>query len=202
MKTKAEIAEMDAARAGENVIWDDEAGCYIERKDDRDWFRPHKYLYAQGIPPREIRCEECGSQETMESHHKVALSKGGTNERSNVVILCKKCHCKAENRIYNPYYSILDRMAAEGISYREAKRETNRKYFQTEAGKKPRRKAQRKYRQTEAGKEVRRKYFQTEAYKEYKREYFQTEAGKKARRKAQRKYRLKQKESKAKEVIA
>jgi hypothetical protein len=193
MKTKAEIDEMDAARAGENVIWDDEAGCYIERKDDRDWFRLHKYLYAQGIPPREIRCKDCGTQKTMDFHHKDGFKIGGTNERSNVFIECKECHCKAENRRYNPYYSTLDRVAAEGISYREAKRETkrecNRKYSQTEASKEVRRKAYRKYSQTEAGKEVRRKYRQTEA-------------GKEAQRKAYRKYRLKQKESKAKEVIA
>jgi hypothetical protein len=172
MKTKAEIDEMDAARAGENVIWDAEADCYIERKDDRRWYGSHKYLYVQGIPPREIRCKDCGTQKKLEFHHEDAFSKGGTNERSNIVILCKKCHCKAENRKYNPYYSVLDRMAAEDISYREAVRETKRKYSQTEAGKKARR------------------------------EYYQTEAGKESKKKAQRKYRLKQKESKAKEMIA
>jgi hypothetical protein len=144
MKTKAEIAEMDAARAGENVIWDAEADCYIERKDDRSWFTYHKCLYTQGIPPREIRCKDCGAQKELEFHHKDAFSKGGTNERSNIVILCKKCHCKAENRRYNPYYSVLDRMVAENISYREAERETKRKYRQ----KNPEKKAEynRKYR--------------------------------------------------------
>lgn len=40
------------------------------------------------------RCKRCSSWQNLHLHHKVPLSKGGTNEISNLVLLCRKCHSK------------------------------------------------------------------------------------------------------------
>lgn len=37
-------------------------------------------------------CERCGEGEGIEAHHKIALSNGGTNDVSNLVLLCHSCH--------------------------------------------------------------------------------------------------------------
>ncbi len=39
-------------------------------------------------------CEKCGSFDNLSVHHKMPLSQGGTNEISNLVVLCKTCHEK------------------------------------------------------------------------------------------------------------
>ena len=43
-------------------------------------------------------CEECEKQGKLtaaeEVHHKLPLSKGGNNERSNLMALCKSCHSR------------------------------------------------------------------------------------------------------------
>jgi hypothetical protein len=44
----------------------------------------------------EVRCEDCGNQGSeknpLEYHHIVYRSNGGSDDRSNLKILCKKCH--------------------------------------------------------------------------------------------------------------
>ena len=46
----------------------------------------------------EVKCEECGSQGSkknrLEYHHIVYRSNGGSDSRSNLQILCKRCHRK------------------------------------------------------------------------------------------------------------
>ena len=43
-------------------------------------------------------CEECEKQGKLtaaeEVHHKLPLSKGGSNEKSNLMALCKSCHSR------------------------------------------------------------------------------------------------------------
>jgi len=39
------------------------------------------------------KCAICGSEHFLEIDHIVPLSKGGSNERSNFQVLCKKCNC-------------------------------------------------------------------------------------------------------------
>jgi hypothetical protein len=40
------------------------------------------------------RCEECGSTENLEIHHKVPVNQGGDNMLSNLMVLCHDCHNK------------------------------------------------------------------------------------------------------------
>lgn len=42
-------------------------------------------------------CCNCGSTENVEFHHIVPLKLGGTNNLSNIVVLCNRCHKAAHN---------------------------------------------------------------------------------------------------------
>ena len=59
----------------------------------RSWKRIRdRYIKAHPL------CEECQKQGTLTSaeevHHILPLSKGGGNERSNLMALCKPCHSR------------------------------------------------------------------------------------------------------------
>ena len=45
-------------------------------------------------------CVNCSSNKDIEYHHIVPLVNGGTNNLSNIVPLCKECHCKAHDKEY------------------------------------------------------------------------------------------------------
>ena len=42
-------------------------------------------------------CFNCGSDKGIELHHVVPLKLGGTNNLSNIVVLCHRCHCAAHH---------------------------------------------------------------------------------------------------------
>lgn len=42
-------------------------------------------------------CYNCGSDKAVELHHVVPLKLGGTNNISNIVVLCHKCHMAAHH---------------------------------------------------------------------------------------------------------
>lgn len=42
------------------------------------------------------RCQACKKPCKVEIHHKVPVSKGGSNEKENLIALCKKCHILAD----------------------------------------------------------------------------------------------------------
>ena len=42
----------------------------------------------------EAKCEECGATIDLELHHIVPVACGGSNEQSNLKVLCHKCHAK------------------------------------------------------------------------------------------------------------
>lgn len=42
-------------------------------------------------------CYNCGETENIEYHHVVPLKLGGTNNTSNIVALCHRCHCAAHH---------------------------------------------------------------------------------------------------------
>jgi hypothetical protein len=53
------------------------------------------------LPPREIlisalggKCEVCGAVSDLQIHHRVPLAAGGTNQLSNLAVLCRVCHRK------------------------------------------------------------------------------------------------------------
>lgn len=37
-------------------------------------------------------CRKCGSDEDLEVHHIIPVSKGGTNSQANLITLCHRCH--------------------------------------------------------------------------------------------------------------
>jgi 5-methylcytosine-specific restriction endonuclease McrA len=45
------------------------------------------------------RCSECDSKENLDIHHIIDLAKGGTNDPSNLKVVCKMCHDKIHNTI-------------------------------------------------------------------------------------------------------
>ncbi len=44
------------------------------------------------------RCQCCGTWERLTIHHVLALTAGGTNERGNLLTLCRSCHDREEMR--------------------------------------------------------------------------------------------------------
>ena len=55
-------------------------------------------MKIKGVEYRD-ECSLCGTTETLEIHHIVPISKGGTNETENLAILCDKCNRKIRNKI-------------------------------------------------------------------------------------------------------
>ena len=44
------------------------------------------------------RCEMCGSEEGLEVHHIIPVSCGGSDDESNLKVLCGKCHTAIHNK--------------------------------------------------------------------------------------------------------
>ena len=53
-----------------------------------DWDSTRKSVYTRAGH----QCEQCGSSGKLHAHHKVSLSKGGSNSLSNLKCLCESCH--------------------------------------------------------------------------------------------------------------
>lgn len=75
----------------------------IKRDLKRDKIIPrytHKGRYINHEVYQELKkiqkCQmkECKSSKQLEIHHKIPVSKGGSNEKSNLIVLCHKCHRK------------------------------------------------------------------------------------------------------------
>lgn len=47
------------------------------------------------------KCEKCKKKfkKQLEIHHKVPVGAGGTNERSNLMVVCTKCHKKLDAEV-------------------------------------------------------------------------------------------------------
>lgn len=42
-------------------------------------------------------CVQCGSYNNLHAHHKISLSRGGSNRLENLILLCESCHKKQHN---------------------------------------------------------------------------------------------------------
>lgn len=83
-----------------------EAADRRKQSDKRPW-RPPSSQRGYDYEWKKIRaavlrerpyCEKCKTVRSREIHHLVSLSSGGTNDRLNLVALCKKCHTAITNR--------------------------------------------------------------------------------------------------------
>lgn len=62
----------------------------MQDKNTRYYFECHRSFYWSHF---EHKCYNCGSTtDALELHHIVPLSLGGTNNPTNIVPLCEKCH--------------------------------------------------------------------------------------------------------------
>jgi len=64
----------------------------MKQKDWRKWLDKFKKEYED-----KPWCEYCSSKFALSFHHIVRRSKGGTNDPDNIVLLCAKCHHRADN---------------------------------------------------------------------------------------------------------
>ncbi len=55
------------------------------------------------------KCVNCGSNLEIQLHHIIPLSLGGTNNISNIVALCGKCHGKIHGMNYNMHSELTKR---------------------------------------------------------------------------------------------
>lgn len=60
---------------------------------DREWRR----LVAQAIREQPY-CTICGTEEDLTGDHITPLSRGGTNTRDNIRVLCRHCNSQRGNR--------------------------------------------------------------------------------------------------------
>ncbi|MCL6611200.1 MAG: HNH endonuclease [Peptococcaceae bacterium] len=52
-------------------------------------------VVTQVIERDNYRCRGCGTTRHLEIHHIIFRSQGGTDEISNLVTLCRRCHQRA-----------------------------------------------------------------------------------------------------------
>ncbi len=71
-----------------------------ERERIKDKYRANNrlipqadYMYLKSLG----RCDLCGRRGKTEIHHLIPVKRGGTNDPSNLLVLCKRCHLEADN---------------------------------------------------------------------------------------------------------
>lgn len=68
------------------------------------------------------RCHRCGSTGSLQVHHILPVSEGGTNSLSNLEVLCRPCHEQLHGRRINPFDNFdLDEDDEEQQEEREAR---------------------------------------------------------------------------------
>lgn len=63
--------------------------------DTREYFLTHYVYLFRSVGA--TSCMNCGNGGSLHLHHVVPLAIGGTNNVSNLVILCTECHARAHN---------------------------------------------------------------------------------------------------------
>jgi len=63
----------------------------MNKKHDKNikWEQAKKSLKAW---KKSSCCENCGTKINLTFHHIIPKSKGGSNDKSNLMILCRRCH--------------------------------------------------------------------------------------------------------------
>ena len=71
---------------------------------DRPWSHPNNWeTVAAGIRKRDgYKCKVCGERDAeLHVHHIIYLSNFGTNQQGNLVTLCRACHEKEHDRVFD-----------------------------------------------------------------------------------------------------
>ena len=58
-------------------------------------YPPDWPLRSAAVAARDRVCTNCGASRTLQAHHVVPLSKGGSNKLTNLKLLCERCHQRA-----------------------------------------------------------------------------------------------------------
>jgi 5-methylcytosine-specific restriction endonuclease McrA len=64
---------------------------YGERSNsENDWYTAR----AKRLKLDNYRCQEigCGSKKSIQVHHKIPISRGGSHAMNNLITLCQSCH--------------------------------------------------------------------------------------------------------------
>lgn len=69
--------------------------------------RKIKVELTNGINQCSMCSEIFNSIDDLQIEHKIPISKGGTNELSNLTVLCKKCNSSRKNRTGNEHLKII-----------------------------------------------------------------------------------------------
>ncbi len=62
-----------------------------------------QFIRVRHLRTHEPICEICGYRGLVIVHHKIPISKGGTNDESNLIVLCEKCHADAHGEKKKKY---------------------------------------------------------------------------------------------------
>jgi C4-type Zn-finger protein len=58
----------------------------------------NKHFQTEVKKRADFKCENCGSTEKLDSHHKLPIALGGTDDIENGICLCEKCHYKQHKK--------------------------------------------------------------------------------------------------------
>jgi len=63
-----------------------------QRENVRMYLKFRQSKYRNPIDGEKVKCEECGSTENLEWHHRILWSQGGSDDPENLEVLCRFCH--------------------------------------------------------------------------------------------------------------
>ena len=66
-----------------------------KRTPAREWEQIREKAFAE----QGRRCGQCGKAGALEVHHVKELQRGGTNDPSNLQVLCRDCHIAAHRPV-------------------------------------------------------------------------------------------------------
>lgn len=79
-------------------------------------------------------CAACGTKNNLQYHHLIPVVRGGTDDPSNIIVLCEECHKKIHEQPYTPGRTNHGQLVKEGIAKANARGVKNgRKPFDSEA---------------------------------------------------------------------
>lgn len=96
----ADMILLEINRLFDGIIEYDEKPNVSKRKDLKEHQKLRKKLITDNP---DAKCNCCGSKERLQIDHILAIGIGGTDELSNVQVLCEKCHKKKTKREREEY---------------------------------------------------------------------------------------------------